>query len=464
LDLADATVAFRHALPVDRERLVFERLAVFADRFTCEAVTAVCGAGLTEAEVLDLLTTLIAKSLIVRHDDGSPPALYRLLHSVRRYADERFAEHLDQESVRHRHAQYWSELAQRDAPPLNGPDRSDWLTLVDLQIANITQAIEWSIEHSPELALRTIAAIGRWFCVRAHYSEARAWSQRGLQASNHAPDAVEVFVLELAGTCAFLQNDYEDAESIIRAARDLFVGMGDQDGLIRTTGRLGAIARGRDRYEEAESWHRQALQLSEHARDDNEVATQLSELSILGRLRGGPQFVRSVGPNAVEKMRVARDREGLIWSLISLGMAARESGDLVVADQLLHHCLDLAEELPFRKGVAWATNQLGITSRLRQDLAAAKRWQQLSLTEHRRLGDRWRQASVYDELATVAVAEDDGAGAARYLALADGLRSGLGAPGPVIEHAQRAETRTAADHALGVDYGPADLTGGPPAA
>ena len=174
----------------------------------------VCGAGFTEAEVLDLLTTLVAKSLIVRHDDGTPPALYRLLHSVRRYADGRFAEHPDQESVRHRHAQGGGRFVQRDAPPVNGPDRSEWLTLVDLQIANITQAIEWTIEHSPELALRTIAAIGPWCYVRKRYSEARAWSQRALQASNHAPDAVEVFVLELAGTCAFLQDDYEDAELI----------------------------------------------------------------------------------------------------------------------------------------------------------------------------------------------------------------------------------------------------------
>ena len=299
-DLTDATLDFRQALPVDRERLVFERLAVFADRFTCEAVTSVCGAGFTEAEVLDLLTTLVAKSLIVRHDDGTPPALYRLLHSVRRYADERFAEHPDQESVRHRHAQYWCELAQRDAPPANGPDQSEWLTLVDLQIANITQAIEWSIEHSPELALRTIAAIGRWCYVRRRYSEARAWSQRALQASNHAPDAVEVFVLELAGTCAFLQDDYEDAELIIRAVRDLFEAMSDQDGLIRSTGQLGAIARGRGRYDEAESWHRQALQLSERARDDQEVASQLIELSRLGRIHGAPPFGQSVGPGDSE--------------------------------------------------------------------------------------------------------------------------------------------------------------------
>jgi transcriptional regulator with XRE-family HTH domain len=67
---ADATAGMSDPLPIERERLLHERLSVFADSFTSEAVNAVCGAGLTEAEILDLLTTLVAKSLIDRHDDG----------------------------------------------------------------------------------------------------------------------------------------------------------------------------------------------------------------------------------------------------------------------------------------------------------------------------------------------------------------------------------------------------------
>jgi hypothetical protein len=83
-----------------------------------------------------------------------------------------------------------------------------------------------------------------------------------------------------------------------------------------------------------------------------------------------------------------------------------------------------------------------------------------SLTEHHKLGDRWREASVRDELAALAIQRGDPAEAARQLASADQLRAEIQAGVPAAERAAREQTVQAAQQALGAAYGLAALTAG----
>ena len=70
--LVDAMVSWTYQRLSATEQLIFERLSVFGGSFTRAAVAEVCGAGLDEIEVVDVLSTLVSKSLVVRQDDGSP--------------------------------------------------------------------------------------------------------------------------------------------------------------------------------------------------------------------------------------------------------------------------------------------------------------------------------------------------------------------------------------------------------
>jgi hypothetical protein len=159
-------------------------------------------------------------------------------------------------------------------------------------------------------------------------------------------------------------------------------------------------------------------------------------------------------------MRELGDQEGVIWALINLGTTARYRDDLTGARLLLEQCLDLCEELSFREGIAWTLNQLGVLARLRGEPERATGMQLASLTEHRKLGDRWREASVRDELAALAMQRGDAADAARQLASADRLRAEIQAPIPAAERADREQTVVAAQQALGATYDLAALTAG----
>jgi tetratricopeptide (TPR) repeat protein len=343
---------------------------------------------------------------------------------------------------------------------LTGRDQHEWLSIIDREVGNIRPAITWSIQHEPEIALRTVAALGRWCYLRGRYTDGRRWAASALRACASAAGELRAPVLVLAGTLAFLQCDYAEAKPLVEEAQALFAETGDREGLIWSIGRLGTIAREQGRYQESAELHRQALRLAQEVGDDHDAAVQLNYLCFLAWLTEDLDTAEAIGPEALRSMRELGDYEGVIWALINLGTTARYRGDLTGARLMLSQCLDMCEELTFREGIAWSLNQLGVVARLRGETERAFGMQLASLTEHHKLGDRWREASVRDELAALALQRGDPAEAARQLALADQLRAEIQAAVPAAERTEREQTVQAAQQALGAAYDLAALTAG----
>jgi predicted ATPase/DNA-binding XRE family transcriptional regulator len=458
--LVDAMVGWTYQRLSATEQLIFERLSVFGGSFTRAAVAEVCGAGLSELEVVDVLSSLVSKSLVVRQDEGGNQARFRLLQLIRQYARRKFALHPDRVVTHRRHTEYYRDLVERAAPRLTGRDQHEWLSMIDREVGNIRPAITWSIQHEPEIALRTVAALGRWCYLHGRYTDGRRWAASALRAWPDAPGELRAPVLVLAGTLAFLQCDYAESRPLVEEAKALFAATGDRAGLVWSIGRLGAIAREQGRYEKSAELHREAMRLAQEVGDDHDAAVQLNYLCFLAWLSGDLDTAEKLGPDVLRRMRELGDQEGVIWALINLGTTARYRGDLTGARLLLSQCLDLCEELSFREGIAWTLNQLGVVARLRGETERAFGMQMASLTEHHKLGDRWREASVRDELAALAMQLGHPAEAARQLASADRLRAEIQAPVPAAERADRERTVEAAQRALGATYELAALTAG----
>ena len=106
-----ASVDWSHALLTEPERVLFRRLAVFLGGFDLDAAQAVAGGGEVERyQVLDQLTLLVDKSLVVADDSGGRTR-YRLLETVRQYALEKLGESGEADAVRSRHRDYYTALA-----------------------------------------------------------------------------------------------------------------------------------------------------------------------------------------------------------------------------------------------------------------------------------------------------------------------------------------------------------------
>jgi DNA-binding CsgD family transcriptional regulator len=175
-----ASVDWSHALLTEPERVLFSRLAVFLGGFDLDAAQAVAGGGDVERyQVLDLLTLLVDKSLVVAENSGGPTR-YRLLETVRQYALEKLGESGEPDAVRCRHRDHYTSMAALlDAPA--GSDYERRLEQADIEIDNLRAAFGWSGEHSDnELALALASSLQPLWEARGRLREGLAWFDAAL--------------------------------------------------------------------------------------------------------------------------------------------------------------------------------------------------------------------------------------------------------------------------------------------
>jgi predicted ATPase/DNA-binding winged helix-turn-helix (wHTH) protein len=162
-----ATMRWSHDLLEPSEQQLLRQLAVFAGGCTLEAATAVTQAG-DEYEALRTLTALHDKSLLVveRAAAGGRPR-YRMLETVRQYAQDRLDEAGEADAARTRHARHFLALAEAAAPHLRGSQQVDWMARLHEEKENLVAAITWCVdERSPadrDWALRLAAATARYW-------------------------------------------------------------------------------------------------------------------------------------------------------------------------------------------------------------------------------------------------------------------------------------------------------------
>jgi tetratricopeptide (TPR) repeat protein len=447
--LLDVIIGRSYGLLNATEQTLLARLSVFADAFTHESAIRICGEGMSSIEVLDTLSSLVAKSLVIRGDDVDCHATFHLLQVIREFGQDRLREQAEADIVRRRHAQHFRELAERAAPHLTSHDQQQWLAVLDREKSNIRSAISWCSLHEAESAVRMVGSLWRWWYLRGHYTEGRTWAARALRVSPESPAELRAPVLAGAGVLALLQCDYDFAQEQIQDSLELYSELQDNAGASWALARLGSIACERAEYRVAEQLHERALVLASRAHDQHSVGAQLNSLCLVAWLRGDLEHAEDLGHRALDSMSELGVREGIAWALINMGAIARYRGDLAAGELLLRQSLEISSEISYREGIAWSMNQLGVVTRLQGNYTEALASQSASLAEHRHLGDRWRGASVLDELAAAALATGDPARATASLGAAERLRRQIGTPVPTAEQPAREETLHAARAALG---------------
>ncbi|MFJ9885691.1 BTAD domain-containing putative transcriptional regulator [Streptomyces sp. NPDC091287] len=159
------------------ERIVLRRLAAHSDGCDLAAAEAVCaGDGVARDEVLDLVTRLVDRSLVVVVDGPTGPR-YRLLESVAVYATERLHEMEDLTAVRDRHLRHYRALAEDAEPQLRGAGQRPWLARLDAEAGNLRTALDEGVRRAaagePAEAVRLATALARWWLLRGRLTEAR---------------------------------------------------------------------------------------------------------------------------------------------------------------------------------------------------------------------------------------------------------------------------------------------------
>lgn len=181
----------------DEERTLLRRLSVFAGGWTLEAAEAISNTQYPISAhrhwILDILSSLINKSLVMAEQPPEGEVRYRMLESIRQYAQERLLEAGEGEALRDRHAAYFAVFVQEAENGLWGQGTALWAGRLSQEMDNFRTALEWTVERNPDLAL---VIAGKLFTARGFrhsLSEARRWLEQVIErAQKENPTTAEV--------------------------------------------------------------------------------------------------------------------------------------------------------------------------------------------------------------------------------------------------------------------------------
>jgi len=282
-----ALIDWSYDLLTESEKALFRRLAVFVGGWTLEAAEAVCaGDGVEPYEILDLLTQLVDKSLVIPEErDGE--VRYHRLETIRQYAREKLLETNEAMSVRDRHLDYFIELSNWVGENMQGLVQEEIVGKLALDGDNIRSALSWAVENQPVKAMELFSwevVFGLWV-MRGYGVEARDWCQTILSRVETLPPGDGESARKQTSLVAQVWNRLSQA----------LMNLGDHQGS----------------REAAEK----SLELARMADDQKTYAEGLASLGIGALYSGDPEYALEVAEESIEISKRMKYQRELAWGI-----------------------------------------------------------------------------------------------------------------------------------------------------
>lgn len=384
-----AALDWSYDLLAPHEATLLRRMSVFAGGATLHAVEEVCtGNGVGRREVADLVTSLVAKSLVVA-DTSRPRARYRLLETIRAYARDRLEEAGEVKALQASHAAWCVSVVERAWHQVAAGSERYWVTALEAEHDNVRAALEWSIGAKSGIALRLSGALTVFWTSRGYLREGQEWLRRALDALPGAPPAVRARALYGLGLLAILRGEV----AVARSAMDESLAIARGGGLRR-----------------AEA---QALNLA----------------GFIAIFAQDPLTAKPVLEESVAMARADGDTSSLVSSLSLCGRADLLLGEVPAATRVFEEALGLAEKGGFSPtpaviGLAWTAHAAGD---LRRSMELFRR----ALTLVGEAGNRFETALVLSFLGQLEWSRGRLADAGTLLEQGRSLAVVMGAPFPL---------------------------------
>ncbi len=291
-----ALIDWSYDLLHEREQALFRLLAPFAGGWTLEAAEAVCGgAGVDRADVLELLASLVEKSLVVAETSEDIPR-YHFLESIREYALERLATSGEERVAQERHARYQAAYV-RDQERLSiAMEDAAWQTRMLAELDNVRSALDWTlVQHNdPRLGLEMLSRLGRWRLILLP-QEAHRWFVLGAQAVDDVADSAmaAAVLVQLATAAVHEEAPAEERIAVSRRAVDAARHDGSPTTLGRALITLGLCLRNAGQIDDADSSFREASETLEGSLTELHKAALYSDWASNDLIRGDVELART---------------------------------------------------------------------------------------------------------------------------------------------------------------------------
>ncbi len=415
-----ALVDWSYNLLNERERTILNRTAVFAGGWTLDAASEICSDEQIESwEVLDLLSSLVDKSLVVAELGGASER-YRLLETTWQYAREKLASTGESAALNRKHAEHFLRIAEMADASFEAAPTDTWVAQLEPELDNFRAAMGWALvaKHDVELGARLIAALrALWINVGSRIEGLR-WINLALDATGHAePDAtmIKLWLGVSVNTEGFGETAEEASERAVAHAMRL----GDQPLLALALANRGFALDRRGRIDEAQGIYLQAVPLLRETGATKDLARVLSWWSITHFVRGESQEASQGFEEALAVAKSVADTQLTATVLGNIAELAFAEGDATKAVAKGRESAGLRHKTKNAVGIANAYSNLTAYQLALGDSAGAKADARVAL-HHAREGQTTNMLMcAMQHVALIKAREGDVQNAARLLGYVD---------------------------------------------
>ena len=435
-----AVIDWSYDLLTEEEGALFRRLGVFAGGWTLEAAESMCcGEGIEKWEILELMTSLVDKSL-VQIDRSQGEIRYRMLETVRQYAWQKVSTANEIEDIRSLYIGYYLKLAEEgEKKSYWGGDTTQPKRLA-VDFDNFRAALAWCFEDAEvygELGLRLAGALWIVWWTFGYLNEGRDWLERATRDDTVSGEPRAKALTNL-GCIAWQQGDYQIAgaytEESITIYRDQVTE--DSHGMANAIHIRGHVVFDQKDYVQARSLFEESLTKYRQLEDQINISLLVSDLGKVDYHEGD---YHSAKLRYEECLGIARDREDLTniaSNLLRIGDIARVKRDYESAAASYEESLEILRDMEWNLELADNLHKLGYIARFRGDFQKAAQLFTESLTMQQSMGNKQGIIECLVGMGGLATVTDHLDEAVRLFAAAEESLAAIGAPlGP----ADRAE-------------------------
>ena len=426
-----ATIDWSHDLLSASEQVMLRRLSVFAGGCSLSTVKTVCAGEEVEHErVIELMSLLVNKSLIVAQTLERSEARYSFLETIRQYAQERLLASGEWEAIRDRHLHCFLKLTEETDPKLRGEYQRLWLNWLDTEYDNIRAALAWAVEGGRqessrvEAGLRITTSLYQFWRIRDYVEEGLNWcKQLFAEANDEISPIVRANALVYTSLMAGIRGQIEDqmrfAEEAVLSGE--VAGEAGKQALANALGAQGYAARKVGDYLTAFTLAMRGIELLREVGDIYMLSLSLSLNSFAAMTIGKYEEARAMLDEALPLLREAGDLYRIAMALNYAGDLARCERNYQQAQTAYEESISLLRRIDAVRDLASALHNLGHACLHLGDIEQAKALFSESMALHQEQGNRPGMAECLLGFGALAITADLPAAGARLLAAAAAL-------------------------------------------
>ncbi len=354
-------IDWSYGLLAPEEKTLFRRLSIFSGGCTIDAAEEICFEEyLPNFDIIDVLVSLVDKSLLQRGDQEDGEPRFFMLETLKTFGQDKLEKSLEKEQIARQYAAYYTELLEDSDRHLTGPEQKDWLNQIDIELDNIRAVMTWFEKQGKSYeGLSFAVSFWRFWAIRTMMREGSDWFQRMLEIPcEETASIIRCKALNAYGVLFGLTQRVLNALSIFEQSLEMARSLKYEEGIAQALKYVSWIHYFQCNFATYEKHASEALALHKRLGNTRDIASIYNNSGNKLRLEANLSEALIMHENAANLMKDLGDMRGYAYNLCGLAWLYCFLGDHIKSTNTAETAVEILNKIDDKQLIAFGNTIL----------------------------------------------------------------------------------------------------------